>query len=88
VKKDVKSKVAASDGRLIAKILITTIQLNLCCLSTFQYDSAPNSPKLSLFKIFAISLPSQPFLAATLDFTFFHNGLGGRTLFMAGLFLD
>ena len=49
-KKDVKSKVAAKngcDGRLIAKILITTIQLNLCCLSTFHYDSAPNPLELS-----------------------------------------
>jgi len=35
VKKDVKSKVAAKkwlDVRLMAKILITTIQVNLCCL--------------------------------------------------------
>jgi len=35
VKKDVKSKVVARkwlDGRLIAKILIMKIQLNLCCL--------------------------------------------------------
>jgi len=34
-KKDVKSKVAAKkwlDGKLMAKILITTIQVNLCCL--------------------------------------------------------
>jgi len=29
VKKDVKSKVAASDGRPMAKFLITTIQVNL-----------------------------------------------------------
>jgi len=51
VKKDEKSKVAAKngcDGRLIAKILITTIELNLCCLSTFHYDLAPNSPELLL----------------------------------------
>jgi len=32
VKKDVKSKVAAKKCRLNAKILITTIQVNLCCL--------------------------------------------------------
>ena len=35
MKKDVKSKVAARngcDGRLMAKILITTIQVNLHCL--------------------------------------------------------
>jgi len=49
VKKDEISKVAAKngcDGRLIAKILIATIQLNLLCLSTFHYDSAPNPPEL------------------------------------------
>jgi len=35
VKKDVKSRLATRngcDGRLLAKILITTIQANLCCL--------------------------------------------------------
>jgi len=35
MKKDVKSKVAAKkwlDGRLMVKILITIIQVNLCCL--------------------------------------------------------
>jgi len=74
--KDVKSKVAAKndrDGRLKAKNLITTIRLNLCCLSTFHYD----------LQIFAISLPSQPFLATTLDFTFFSQWPSwGRTLFL------
>jgi len=82
--KKVKSKVVAKNGcngRLIAKILISTIQVNLCCLSMFHYDLTPNSPELLLLKFFAISLPSQPFLAAT--FIFFHNGLlGGHTLFL------
>jgi len=53
VKKDVKSKVAAKNGydvKLITKFLITPIQLNLCCLSTFHYDFAPNSPELLLLK--------------------------------------
>jgi len=73
-KKDVKSKVAAKngwDGRLIAKILITPIQLNLCCLSTFHYDSAPNSPELLLLKFLLLTYHHSHFLVTTLDFTFF-----------------
>ena len=62
------------DGRLIAKFLITTIQVNLCCLL-----------RISLrFGIkFVINLPSQPFLSCHLGSRiFFHNGLlGGSTLF-------
>jgi len=56
--KDAKSKVAAKngcDGRLIAKILMMTIQLNLCCLSKFHYDLAPNSPELSLLKFLLLA---------------------------------
>jgi len=63
------------DGRLIAKILIMTIQVNLCCP---LQDSAPNSPELWLLKLL-------PFLGHHPGFNiFFHNGLlGGPTLFLA-----
>ena len=47
--------------------------------------------QIHLIKIYAINLPSQPFLGCHLGFhIFFHNGLlGGRILyFIAGLFLD
>jgi len=55
------------DGRLMAKFLITTIQVNLCCLI---HVSPPNSPELSLLKI----LPSA--LGCHIGFhIFFHNGL-------------
>ena len=33
---------------VMAKILMLTIQVNLCC---FLRDSAPNSPELSLLKV-------------------------------------
>jgi len=47
-----------------------------------------NSPELSLLKIFAISLPSQPFLCRLLGFhIFFHYGLfGAAPFFTARLF--
>jgi len=70
VKEDVKSKVAAKndcDGRLIAKSLITAIQLNLCCLPHVSLQFGTKFTRIVVIKIFAISLPSQPFLAATLD---------------------
>ena len=65
VKKDVKSKVVAKngcDGRLMVKILITTIQVNF---------GAQNSPKLSLLKFLPLTYHRSHFLAATLDFTSF-----------------
>jgi len=89
VKKDVKSKVAAKrngcDCRLIAKILTTTIQANLCYLLHISLRFGTKSLELSLLKkIFAINLPSQPFLGHHLGFhIFFHNGLlEGCTLFL------
>jgi len=65
VKKDVKSKMVAKkwlDGRLMAKILIMTIQVNLVPnpSETWQH-------KFTFINTFAISLPSSHFLAATLD---------------------
>jgi len=55
VKKDVKSKVAGKkwlDGRLMAKILIPTIEVNLCCL---LQDLVPISPELSSLKILPLA---------------------------------
>jgi len=74
VKKDVKSKVAAKnccDGRLIAKILITTIQLNLCCLFTFHYDLAPNSPEFLLLKFLLLAYHQSHSWPPPWDFTSF-----------------
>ena len=68
VKKDMKSKVAADcDGRLMVKILITTIQVNLVPLGQL----AQNSPELSLLKFLPLTYHHSHFLAATLDFTSF-----------------
>ena len=70
MKKDVKSKVAARngcDGRLMVKILITTIQVNLVPLGQL----AQNSPELSLLKFLPLTYHHSHFLAATLDFTSF-----------------
>jgi len=64
VKKDVKLKMAIKkwlDGRLVAKILKTTIQVNLV--------PNPTQIHLNCHYFFAISLTSCHFLAATLDFT-------------------
>ena len=70
VKKDVKSKVAAKkgcDGRLMVKILITTIRVNLVPLGQL----AQNSPELLLLKFLPLTYHHSHFLAATLDFTSF-----------------
>ena len=57
----------------MVKNLITTTQVNF----------APR-PRIFVFKIFTINLPSQPFLGSHLGFhIFFHNSLfEGRTLFL------
>ena len=55
VKKDVKSKMAAKNGcdnSSMAKILIMTIQVNLCVL---LQDSVPNSPEFSLLKFLPLN---------------------------------
>jgi len=54
VKKDMKSKVVAKKwyNKLTEKILITTIQVNLCCL---VQDLAPNLPELLLLKILPLA---------------------------------
>ena len=55
------------DGRLMVKILITTIQVNLVPLGQL----AQNSPELSLLKFLPLTYHHSHFLAATLDFTSF-----------------
>ena len=52
------------------KILITAIQVNLCCLIP---ESAQNSPKLFLLKFLPSTqlVPSQPFFATLFDFPAF-----------------
>jgi len=89
MKKDVKSKVAAKkwfDGRLMAKILIMTIQVNLFCLLHILLGFGTKFTWIAVIKIFAISLPSSHFLAATLDFTSFFTMafLGVTHLFYLG----
>ena len=53
-----------TDGRLMVKILITTIQVNFCAASQ-------NLPELSLLKFLPLTYHHSHFLAATLDFTSF-----------------
>ena len=73
------------DGRLMVKILITTIQVN--------FVPRPSGTKFTwivVIKIFTINLPSQPFFGRHLGFhIFFHHSLfKGRTpFFTAWLFL-
>ena len=93
VKKDMKSKVAAKngcDGRLIAKILMTTIQLNLCCLYMFHYDSVPNPNELSLLKFLLLAYHhSLSWLPPWISHLFSQwPSCVSHTFFTAGLFLD
>jgi len=71
------------DGRLIAKILITTIQVNLVPILSETWRRQHKFAWIVVNKVFAINLPSQPFLSRHLGFhIFFHIGLlGGHTLF-------
>jgi len=91
VKKDVKSKVAAKngcDGRVKAKILITTIQVNLVLNRSETGKGNTNSPELSLLKFLPLAYHHSLFLAATLDFTsFFTTAFLRATHFLiVGLF--
>ena len=67
------------DGRLMVKILITTIQVNLVPLGL-----GTKFTWIVVIKIFTINLPSQPFLGRHLGFhIFFHHSLSqGRSLFL------
>ena len=100
------------DGRLMVKISITTIQVNLVLLGNspelllFKFLPLPtitaisvttiqvnlvlfgNSPELLLFKFLPLTYYHSHFLAATLDFAFFHHSLseGLTPFFTAWLF--
>ena len=62
------------DGRSVTKILIMTIQMNLCYLIPFHYKLVQNSRKLSLIiKFLSLTYHDSHFLAATCKYftTFF-----------------
>jgi len=66
------------DGRLMTKFLITTIQVNFCCLLHVSLGFGTKFTWIVVIKNFAISLPPQPFLGRHLGFhILFHNGLFG-----------
>jgi len=67
VKKDVKSK-KWLDGRLMAKNLNTTLQVNLVPNPSETWRRQHKFTCIVVIKILAISLSSSHFLAATLDF--------------------
>ena len=71
--------IGATLGRLMVKILITTIQVNFV-----PRPSGTKFTSIVVIKIFTINLPSQPFLGRHLGFhIFFHHNLSqGRTLFL------
>jgi len=50
------------DGMLMTKFLITTIQVNLCCLLHVSLGFGTKFTWIVVIKNFVISLPSQPFL--------------------------
>jgi len=72
------------DGRLIAKILIMTIHVNLVLNPSETWRKQHKFTWIVVIKTFAINLPSQPFLGCHVGFhIFFHDGLfGGRTLLL------
>ena len=55
------------------KNLLTTIQVNLCCLIPASLGIDTKFTWIVVIKISFSDLPSQPFLAATLYFNFFHT---------------
>ena len=59
------------DGRLKAKILITSIQVNLCCLLHVSLRFGTKFTWIVVIKIFTFSLPLQPFLGRHFGFHFF-----------------
>ena len=61
------------DGGLMAKILITTIQVNLCSLLQVSLGFSTKFTWIVVIKSFAINLPSQPFLGRHLWFHIFFS---------------
>jgi len=60
----------------MAKILITTIQVNLVPNPSEKWRRQHKISGIVVIKIFSVSLPSQSFLGHYLGFCiFFHNGL-------------
>jgi len=58
-------------GRLMTKILTTTIQVNLCCLLHVSLGFGSKFIWIAIIESFSISLPSQPFLGRHLGFHVF-----------------
>ena len=59
--------------RLKAKILITTIQVNLCCLIPASLEISTKFTWIVVIKFFHQPIPSQPFLGRHFDFTTFSH---------------
>ena len=59
------------DGRSVTKILITTIQVSLCCLIPASLGIGTKFTWIVVIKILVTDLPSQPFLGHHLCFTTF-----------------
>jgi len=90
VKKYVKSRLAACDGRLIAKILITKIQVNLVPNLSETSRGNTNSAELALLKLLLLAYHHSHSWPPPWISHLFHNGLlgGPHTFFTARLFLD
>jgi len=91
--KDVESKVAAKngcDGRLIAKILIMTIQVNLVPNYSETWRGNTNSAELSLLKFLLLACHhSHSWPPPWISYLFSQwPSWGQHTFFTAGLFLD
>jgi len=73
---------------LIAKILITTIQVNLMPNPSKMWRRQHKFTWIVVIKIFAINLPSQPFLGRHLGFHFFFTMafLGAAHFFLLDCF--
>jgi len=75
----------SSDGRIMAKFLITTIQANLCCLLQASLGIG-NKFTWIVIKNFAIILPSQPLLSHHLWFQNFCRFCMGTPFLQFGCF--
>jgi len=93
VKKDMKSKVAAKngcDGRLIAKILITTIQVDLVPNRSETWRGNTNSAELLVLKFLLLAYHhSHSWLPPWISYLFSQwPSWGPHTFFTAGMFLE